>query len=199
MGRPIKEKSLCQFDIIEAAIACIEADGETALGVNRVARELGITPPSIYKHLESGAALRRLVALEIWRRFLAVCCQSIEGISDSSVLLKTVAHRARHFARSHPALYAVMTALPLHPTDPDCAPIVQRILAFYQRVLRPYNFTERETIHALRLLNAAFYGFVATEQAGLLTLEPSSEESYDILINTLSKAIRYIREEENDH
>jgi len=28
------------------------------------------------------------------------------------------------FARSHPALYAVMTAMPLQPTDPDCAPIV---------------------------------------------------------------------------
>lgn len=69
MGRPTKEKSLTQRDIIEAAIACVEAEGETALGVNRVARELGITPPSIYKHVESGATLRRLVALEIWRRF----------------------------------------------------------------------------------------------------------------------------------
>jgi AcrR family transcriptional regulator len=195
VGRPIKEKSLTQRDIIEAAIGCVQTEGETALGVNRVARELGITPPSIYKHVASGAALRRLVALEIWRRFLAECCQSIEGIDDTSVLLKTVAHTARNFARSHPELYRVMTAMPLQPTEPDSAPIVQSIVAFYQRVLQPYKFTESETIHAMRLLNAAFYGFVATEQAGLLTLEPSTEESYEVMVNALIQAIPYIRQE----
>lgn len=194
MGRPIKEKSLTQRDIIEAAIASVETEGETALGVNRVARELGITPPSIYKHVESGAALRRLVALEIWRRFLTLCCQSIEGISDSSALLKTVAHTARNFARSQPELYRVMTAMPLKPTEPDCASIIQRIVTFYQRVLQPYKFTELETIHAMRMLNAAFYGFVATEQAGLLTLEPSTEESYEVMLNALIQAIQYIRQ-----
>lgn len=194
MGRPTKEKSLTQRDIIEAAIACVETEGETALGVNRVARELGITPPSIYKHVESGAALRRLVAIEIWRRFLALCCQSIQDISDSSELLKTVAHTARAFARSQPELYRVMTAMPLKPTEPDCASIIQRIVAFYQRVLQPYKFTESETIHAMRMLNAAFYGFVATEQAGLLTLEPSTEESYEVMLNALIQAIQYIRQ-----
>ncbi|MBF2089779.1 MAG: WHG domain-containing protein [Synechococcales cyanobacterium K32_A2020_035] len=194
MGRPIKEKSLTQRDIIEAAIVCVQTEGEPALGVNRVARELGITPPSIYKHVESGAALRRLVALEIWRRFLTLCCQSIEGTSDASALLKTVAHTARNFARSQPALYRVMTAMPLKPTESDCAPIVKRIVTFYQRVLQPYNFTESETIHAMRMLNAAFYGFVATEQAGLLTLEPSTEESYGVIINALIQAIQYIRQ-----
>ncbi|WP_346294274.1 TetR/AcrR family transcriptional regulator [Sphaerothrix gracilis] len=195
MGRPTKDKSLTQRDVIEAAIACVEAEGESALGVNRVARKLGITPPSVYKHVENGAALRRFVALEIWRGFLTACCQSIEGITDPSERLKTVAHTARDFAMAQPALYRIMTALPLQPTEPDCAPIVQRIVMFYQQVLEPYRFTKTETIHAMRMLNAAFYGFVATEQAGLLTLEPSTEESYDVIINALLHAIEYIRQE----
>ncbi|MCU0549479.1 MAG: WHG domain-containing protein [Leptolyngbya sp. Prado105] len=108
--------------------------------------------------------------------------------------MKTVAHTARNFARSQPELYRVMTAMPLQPAEPDCAPIVQSIVAFYQRVLHPYQFTELETIHAMRMLNAAFYGFVATEQAGLLTLKPSTEESYDVMINALIQAIQYIRQ-----
>jgi hypothetical protein len=87
-----------------------------------------------------------------------------------------------------------MTAMPLKPTEPDCAPIVQRIVTFYQRVLQSYNFPESETIHAMRMLNAAFYGFGATEQAGLLTLEPSTEDSYEVMINALIQAIQYIRQ-----
>jgi len=42
MGRPTKEKSLSQKDIIATAIKLVKDEGEAALGVNRVARELGI-------------------------------------------------------------------------------------------------------------------------------------------------------------
>ena len=58
MGRPTKENSLNPQDVIEAAISCLDKEGESALGVNRVARELGIIPPAIYKHLNGNAELR---------------------------------------------------------------------------------------------------------------------------------------------
>lgn len=72
MSRP-KGQGLTLAIVVEAAIACLEAEGESALGVNRVARALGIKPPSIYKHIDGNAALRRCVALELWRRFLVDC------------------------------------------------------------------------------------------------------------------------------
>ena len=71
MGRPTKENSLTRQDVIEAAIACIEKEGTSALGVNRVARELGIKPPAIYKHLQGNAELKKAVALEIYRLLFA--------------------------------------------------------------------------------------------------------------------------------
>jgi hypothetical protein len=36
MGRPVKEKSLAQQDVINAAIACLDKEEEGALAVNRV-------------------------------------------------------------------------------------------------------------------------------------------------------------------
>ncbi|MCX7596063.1 MAG: hypothetical protein N2235_20360 [Fischerella sp.] len=38
--------------------------------MNRVARELGIKPPAIYKHLDGNAALQRAVALTIWQQYI---------------------------------------------------------------------------------------------------------------------------------
>lgn len=67
MGRPVKEKSLTRQDVINARLACLDKEGESALGVNRVAKELGIKPPAIYKHLDGNTGLRRAVALAIWR------------------------------------------------------------------------------------------------------------------------------------
>jgi AcrR family transcriptional regulator len=70
MGHPLKENSLTSQDVIKAAIDCLDQEGSSALGVNRVARALGIKPPAIYKHLDGNAGLTRAVALAIWRNYL---------------------------------------------------------------------------------------------------------------------------------
>ena len=55
MGRP-KGQTLSVAVIVAAAIACLEREGDSALGVNRIARLLGIQPPSMYKHFDGNAA-----------------------------------------------------------------------------------------------------------------------------------------------
>lgn len=60
MGRPTKENSLTKQDVIAAAIACLEKEGESALGVNRVARELNIKPPAIYPRFQAENLQRNL-------------------------------------------------------------------------------------------------------------------------------------------
>ena len=99
MGRPTKENSLSPQDVINAAIACLEQDGESALGVNCVARELGIKPPAIYKHLDGNAALRKAVVLSIWQRFFAYYFQQIAGLTDARALLKAGGHATRNYAQ----------------------------------------------------------------------------------------------------
>jgi len=39
--------------IVETAIACLEAEEESGLGVNRIAWQLKLQLPAIYKHLEA--------------------------------------------------------------------------------------------------------------------------------------------------
>ncbi len=45
----------------------------------------------------------------------------------------------------------------------------------------------------MRMLNASIYGFIAVEQAGLMTLERSTDQSYDVMLDALIVAIEYIR------
>ena len=193
MGRPIKEKSLTPQDVIDAAIACLDKEGESALGVNRVARELGIKPPAIYKHLDGNAALRRAVALEIWQQFLALCRQKTAGLS-AHALLQAGGLATRDFAQSYPARYRVMIQFQLQPTDPETAPLIQETLDFFKRVLQSYNLTETKLIDAMRLVNAAIYGFITVEQAGLMTLERSTDASYEVMLDALIVAIQHIRD-----
>jgi AcrR family transcriptional regulator len=194
MGRPSKEKSLTQKDVINAAIACLDKEGESAVGVNRVARELGIKPPAIYKHLDGNAALRRAVALTIWRQYVEWCRQQTEGLDNPRVLLQVGGRATRNFARKHPNRYRIMTQFQLNPNDPETAPLIQEIFNFLKRVLQAYALSETKLIDAMRIVNAAITGFIAIEQAGLMTLERSPDASYEVMLDALLVAIQHIQQ-----
>lgn len=194
MGRPTKENSLTQADVIAAAIACLDQEGETALGVNRVARELGIKPPAIYKHLDGNSGLRRAVALTIWRDYLKNCRQQTAGITDPQDLLRAGAHATRNFARSYPARYAVMMHYQLQPTDPEEAEIIQESLHWFQISLQLYKLSDAALIDAMRIVNAAIYGFIIREQSDLMTLDRSTDTSYEVMLDALLVALQYIQQ-----
>lgn len=193
MGRPTKENSLTQQDVIAAAIACLDREGESALGVNRVARELGIKPPAIYKHLEGNAGLRRAVALAIWQNYLTECRQQTEGITHPQELFCVSAHATRNFARSHPYLYSVMMHYQMRPTDLEEAKIIQDSLHLFQKSLQLYELSNDALIDVMRMVNAAIYGFIIREQSELMTLARSADASYEVMLDALLMAIEHIR------
>ena len=49
--------------VVDAATAIVETEGTAALTLSRVARELGVKPPSLYNHVARLETLRRDVAL----------------------------------------------------------------------------------------------------------------------------------------
>jgi AcrR family transcriptional regulator len=142
MGRPVKEKSLSRQDVIAAAICCIDQDGASALGVSRVARFLGIKPPAIYKHLESGADLQRATVIELWQQYLTECQQVISERLITINLLKQLGHFTRNFAKTYPARYQVMMQVQLQPSGPEAAVIIQQLLNFLRQTLNPYDLTD---------------------------------------------------------
>lgn len=194
MGRPTKENSLSRQDVIAAAIACIDREGASALSVSRVARELGIKPPAIYKHLESGFALQKGVACKLWRYYLQECQQKIVETSIPSDSLKQMGHFARHFARTHPARAQIMMQTQLQTSDPEAAEIIQQFILFLRQMLGAYDLADRQLIDVMRMINAAIYGFITIEQAGLMTLERSTDRSFDVMLEALMVAIVYIQQ-----
>jgi AcrR family transcriptional regulator len=193
MGRPLKANSLTPQDVVQAAIACLDREGESALGVNRVARELGVKPPAIYKHLDGNTGLRRAVALEIWRNYLTDCQSQMIDTTEPRTLLCVGAQATRNFAQRYPARYAVMMQYQMRPTDPEEAEIIQNSLHFFQKSLQLYKLSEDALIDVMRMVNAAIYGFITREQQELMTLSRSTDQSYEIMLNALMVAIEHIQ------
>lgn len=194
MGRPRKENSLTPQAVVQAAIACLDQEGESALGVNRVARALGVKPPAIYKHLDGNPGLRRAVALAICRNYLADWQSQIGDSTDPKTLIRLGAEATRHFAQRYPARYAVMMQYQMRPTDPEEAEIIQSSLCLLQKSLQLYELSEAALIDVMRMVNAAIYGFITREQHELMTLSRSTDQSYEVMLDALMVAIEHIQQ-----
>ena len=195
MGRPTKENSLTRQDVIEAAIACIEKEGASALGVNRVARELGIKPPAIYKHLKGNAELNKAVALTIYKRFFAELSQKTANIEEPRSFLKVGGSAIRNFARSHSGLYRVMMQFKLELDNPESVSVIQESQNFFKAFLNSYDLSQTQLIDIMRMVNATFVGFIALEESGLLTLPRSTDDSFEVMLEALLVAVEHLASE----
>jgi AcrR family transcriptional regulator len=92
--------------ILDCAEAVLEAEGVEALTMRRLADEVGIQAPSLYKHWRDKDAL--LAALQ--ERALAAFASGM-GAVDGDLLSIGRAYRA--WALAHPALYELTTRRPL--------------------------------------------------------------------------------------
>ncbi|MBC7970078.1 MAG: WHG domain-containing protein [Verrucomicrobia bacterium] len=99
------------------------------------------------------------------------------------------AHATRNFARSYPARYSSIMHYPMRPSDPQEAEIIQESLHLFQEFLQLYGLNDDALIDVMRMVNAAIYGFITREQLELMTLDRSSDMSYEVMLEALLVAI----------
>jgi AcrR family transcriptional regulator len=106
---PPSEPSRRQREILDAARELLVREGVDALTVGRLARELGIKPPSLYKHFTGKRQLEAALIAE----GLEAHAEALEAGGPD---LAGIARAYRAFAVEHPQLYRLMTERPL-PRD----------------------------------------------------------------------------------
>lgn len=135
---------------VAAARALLEGEGEAALSMRRVAEQLGIRAPSLYKHVADKAELE----VELIAQGLAEIGTAMAGAPPR---LAGIAAAYRRWALEHPALYVLMTQRPL-PRDRLPAGLEASSGAPLRRVLPDE--------HEARAAWSAAHGLVSLELAG---------------------------------
>lgn len=101
-----KELSGRQQEILEMASRLLVSDGLAALSMGRLARALGIKPPSLYKHFDSKDELLAHLTAE-------ALLEQTRALAGAGSELLDQARAYRRFAVEHPARYRLMTERPL--------------------------------------------------------------------------------------
>lgn len=179
-------RGLTRTDVVDAAVAIVDEESADALTLSRVARELGVKPPSLYNHVSGLESLRRDVGLRATIALGDELGSAVMGRSGHDAV-RAVADTFRSFAAAHPDLYELSTQA--RPDDEEYAQAAFDAVEPVVAVLRSYGLDDTETIHAARMLRAALHGFASLERAGGFGLDVDVDESFSRLVDRVADSL----------
>lgn len=168
--------SLNTQTIVEAAAKLLETEGVDKLTLSMIARDLGVTQPALYKHIDGLDALWRelglLERLEL-RNALAESCLGRSG-PDA---VRSVAHAWCSFASARPGLYRAAARTPV-AGDAELEEAVASVAEVLELVLQGFPLDPDQTLYAARALRSALHGYASFE---LVTGNPAPYDPSDTL------------------
>jgi AcrR family transcriptional regulator len=174
---------LDEEQVVAAAATLADEQGLEAVTLSRVARELGVQPPSLYNHVDSLDALMRLLSLRSGTLLGNSLADAVAGRAGPEAVA-AAAHAYRAFSKEHPGLYPTTIRAP-RPEDGAHAAAGERVLTLLMATLHAWDLSNDERIDAIRGFRAAVHGFVVVEAGGGYMMDRSHDLSFDALIATL--------------
>lgn len=173
-----------------AALDLIAQQGVSAVAVEPLARQLGVTKGSFYWHFATREALLK-AALERWEKHdVDTLLSQVEPIADPRERLCELFRRTGREAKSHVIYSALLRALDHPIVQPVMARVSQRRMDFLTRAYRQVGMNRNTAAHRARLAYAAYVGFLQLAlQLGMPRLEHAEFDAYvQHVIDTLIPA-----------
>lgn len=164
----------------EAAIMADEV-GLDKLTLAGLAERLGVRQPSLYKHIDSLAGLRRSIALQSKRELSEVLARASVGRSGADAI-RAMSRAYRGWVIEHPSRYLASNEMP-DPGDLEHEELSLAGIQIIADVLAAYELDGDDAIDAIRAFRSGLHGFVSFETSGGFALSANVDRSFDRLIN----------------
>lgn len=160
--------------------------GLQQLTLATIAQRLGVTVPSLYRHVGGLDALKRDLAVLGLRELTVTLSAAAVGRAGTDAL-HALADAYREYATKHPGRSVAAVRAP-DPDDAEHLAAAESAYAVLMAVLGGYGISETDAVDAVRSLRAAMHGFVTLEMAGGFGLPVSVDLTYRRLIDALDAA-----------
>jgi AcrR family transcriptional regulator len=148
--------------IITAAWERVEAEGFDRLSLHKLASQLGVKAPSLYRYIQSkNELLRAINELTEARLFAVIGAALADSNADPRTQLIALSQAYRDFAHTHPITYMLAFTTIDPAARPDPTAQEQAVLPV-QRIIAQIS-GEADSLPALRGLLALVHGFVMLE------------------------------------
>ena len=175
--------------VTEAGATLADEIGLGRLSMSVVAERLGVKTPSLYKHVDSLAALTHRIAVLGATEVGDAVRDATQGRAGGEALA-AAAQALRGYVKQHPGRYAATVgARPAGPSDPLGAAL-ERALASLAAVLHGYRLDAADEIHALRMLRSILHGFATLEVSDGFQMSTDVDDSFLWMIDFLDQGLR---------
>ena len=176
----------------------VDEVGFEGMTLAALAERLGVRQPSLYKHIDGVADLRRAIAIRATREVTRVLSRAAVGRArGDAITAMAVAHRK--WAIAHPGRYQVAQTAPelfrAYRGTPELEAELEQVetdyIGMFTDVLSGFGFTGDDAIDAIRSVRAALHGFVSLETNGGFAMPHDVDRSYDWLVTALVDALEH--------
>ncbi len=156
-----------------------------------VATRAGVAVPSLYKHVDSLADLKREVAVASVRGLTAALTAAAIGRAGGDALGATAA-AYRAFATTYPGRYAATQVAPHAGDGPErgLAEAMAETITVVAAVVGGCGVPPERAVDAIRAVRAGLHGFISLELGGGFGMPDDVDASFTFLVRTLEVGIR---------
>ena len=173
--------------VVAEAMELADEVGLDQLTLAALAVRLGVRQPSLYKHVASLEALRRLISMRGKTEVAEVLSQAAVGRARDDALV-SMAQAWRAWARDHPGRYQAAER-GAAPGDAEHDAVSRRTIAVVAAVMEGYGLDGDDAIDAIRAYRSALHGFFSLEANGGFAFPQSVDRSFDRLVRALVLAL----------
>jgi AcrR family transcriptional regulator len=185
----VKRERLTPERLVLAGAELADEVGFDQVTVSAIARRFGVGVSSLYSHVQSSQDLKTRIALFALDELADRGAAALAGRAKRDAL-SALGNVYRDYAREHPGRYDA-TRMRLDPAT-AAASAGPRHAEMTRAILRGYDLTEPDATHAVRLLGAAFHGYLSLELAGGFDHSaPSSGESWIRILDALDTLLHH--------
>lgn len=171
--------------VVQRAIVRIDQHGLGELTLARLADELGVATPSLYKHVDGLDDLIARVAAAVTAELAARLGAAARGRAGRAAL-QAIADTYRRFAHEHPGCYPLTQR---HRNTEAWTAAASDTIDSVVAALAGYGIEETD-VDRIRFVRAALHGFVDLELSGGFGLPAPVGTSFAFLIDALDAALR---------
>lgn len=183
-----KRIPLDQQQVVDTAAELADTVGLEELTLTKIASELGVQQPALYRHIESWQDLLRLLSLRGRHELGDALAEAAIGVSGDEAVAE-VGRAWRRVVLASPGLYEATDRYPC-AGDPELEEAVERIVSIIAQALTGFDLDDDHRVHAARALRSAFHGFAHLEAGDGHPHPHDLDDTFDGLIELLCAGIR---------
>ncbi len=174
--------------VVETAGVIADAEGLDAVTLTRVAKELGISQPALYRHVEGYDDLLRSLSLEGRHLLKTRLQEAAVGVAGDDAV-RSVGRAWRRVVADRPGLMAATDRYPCAGDD-ELEQAVEAIVEVIGSALSSYGLNADDQVHAARALRSAFHGFAHLEAGDGHPQPHDLDDTFEHIVVLLCAGIR---------